>query len=146
MSRACGACCSRTKPDDYVLATGETHSVREFVERAFAEVGIAIAWKGSGVKEQGVDKSNGRVLVEVDPRYFRPAEVDMLCGDATKAREKLGWTPKEKFADLVKEMVRHDVQLLEGPLSSHALLIAPASRSSAFCVYGTGPVICRIAT
>ena len=104
----------QAKPDDYVLATGETHSVREFVERAFAEAGVAIAWKGSGVREQGVDKGNGRVLVEVDPRFFRPAEVDILCGDATKAREKLGWTPKEKFSDLVKEMVRHDVQLLKG--------------------------------
>ena len=100
-------------PDDYVLATGETHSVREFVELAFAEVGIALTWKGSGVDEKGMDKSNGRVLVEVDPRFFRPAEVDMLCGDATKARDKLGWVPKEKFADLVKEMVRHDVQLLK---------------------------------
>ena len=102
------------KPDDYVLATGETHSVREFVERAFSEVGITIEWKGSGVKEQGIDKSNGRVLVEVDPRFFRPAEVDILCGDASKARKALGWSPKEKFADLVKEMVRHDVQLLRG--------------------------------
>jgi GDPmannose 4,6-dehydratase len=102
------------KPDDYVLATGETHSVREFVDRAFSEVGITIEWKGSGVKEQGIDKSNGRVLVEVDPRFFRPAEVDILCGDASKARKALGWSPKEKFADLVKEMVRHDVGLLKG--------------------------------
>jgi len=99
--------------DDYVLATGETHSVREFVELAFAEVGIAVTWKGSGVEEKGVDK-NGRVLVEVDPRFFRPTEVDILCGDASKARNKLGWSPKEKFSDLVKEMVRHDVQLLKG--------------------------------
>ena len=102
------------KPDDYVLATGETHSVREFVDRAFSEVGVTIDWKGSGVKEHGIDKSNGRVLVEVDPRFFRSAEVDILCGDASKARKALGWSPKEKFADLVKEMVRHDVQLLRG--------------------------------
>ena len=100
-------------PDDYVLATGETHSVREFVERAFAEVDIALTWKGSGVDEKGMDK-NGRVLVEVDPRFFRPAEVDLLCGDASKARAKLGWAPKEKFSDLVKEMVQHDVKLLKG--------------------------------
>lgn len=100
------------EPDDYVLATGETHSVREFVELAFAEVGIGLIWKGSGVGERGIDKSNGRILVEVDPRFFRPAEVDLLCGDATKAREKLGWVPKETFSDLVKEMVRHDVELL----------------------------------
>jgi GDPmannose 4,6-dehydratase len=86
--------------------------VREFVDFAFAESGIAIAWKGTGIDEKGVDK-NGRVLVEVDPRFFRPAEVDILCGDASKARQKLGWAPKQKFADLVKEMVRHDVQLLK---------------------------------
>jgi GDPmannose 4,6-dehydratase len=102
----------QAEPDDYVLATGETHSVREFVDVAFAEAGIAITWKGTGVNEKGLDK-NGRVLVEVDPRFFRPAEVDILCGDATKARVKLGWTPKQKFADLVQEMVRHDVQLLK---------------------------------
>ena len=102
-------------PDDYVLATGETHSVRTFVELAFAEAGIALTWKGSGVEEKGLDKRDGRVLIEIDPRFFRPAEVDILCGDATKAQEKLGWAPKEKFADLVKEMVRHDIQLLKGP-------------------------------
>ena len=100
------------EPDDYVLATGETHSVRKFVDLAFAEVGIALTWKGSGTDEKGLDK-NGRMLVEIDPRFFRPTEVDILCGDATKAREKLGWVPKEKFADLVKEMVRHDVELLK---------------------------------
>ncbi len=86
----------------------------EFVERAFSKVGTTTEWKGSGVKEQGIDKSNGRVLVDVDPRFFRPAEVDILCGDASKARKALGWSPKEKFADLVKEMVQHDVQLLKG--------------------------------
>jgi GDPmannose 4,6-dehydratase len=102
------------KPDDYVLATGETHSVREFVERAFAEIGIDLDWKGTGVDEKGVDLKSGRVLVEVDPRFFRPAEVDILCGDATKARNKLGWMPRILFGDLVKEMVRHDVALLKG--------------------------------
>ena len=99
-------------PDDYVLATGETHSVREFVNLAFAELDIALSWTGSGVAEKGTDK-NGRILVEIDPRFFRPTEVDLLCGDATKARDKLGWVPKEKFSDLVKEMVRHDVALLK---------------------------------
>jgi GDPmannose 4,6-dehydratase len=99
-------------PDDYVLATGETHSVREFVELAFAEVGIALRWTGSGAGEKGIDKTD-RVLVEVDPRFFRPTEVDVLCGDATKARTKLGWAPKTRFPDLVKEMVRHDVNLLK---------------------------------
>jgi GDPmannose 4,6-dehydratase len=102
------------KPDDYVLATGETHSVREFVERAFAEIGIDLDWKGTGVEEKGVDPKSGRVLVEVDPRFFRPAEVDILCGDASKARDKLGWKPNILFGDLVKEMVRHDVALLKG--------------------------------
>jgi GDPmannose 4,6-dehydratase len=102
------------KPDDYVLATGETHSVREFVERAFAEIGIDLDWKGTGVDERGIDSKSGRVLVEVDPRFFRPAEVDILCGDASKARDTLGWKPKILFGDLVKEMVRHDVALLKG--------------------------------
>jgi GDPmannose 4,6-dehydratase len=100
-------------PGDYVLATGETHSVREFVELAFAEAGITLAWQGTDVDEKGIDKSNGRILVEVDPRFFRPAEVDLLCGDATLARNKLGWKPKETFRDLVKEMVRHDIQMLK---------------------------------
>ena len=100
-------------PDDYVLATGETHSVREFVEKAFAEAGHAIVWKGSGEKEVGSDAKTGKVLVEVDPRFFRPTEVDILIGDATKAREKLGWQPKIKFEQLVREMVQSDLKLLE---------------------------------
>jgi GDPmannose 4,6-dehydratase len=101
------------QPDDYVLATGETHSVREFVERAFAEAGIPLSWQGSGSEEQGIDTSSGRTVVEVDPRFFRPTEVDLLCGDAARARAKLGWAPKETFDSLVKEMVRHDVALLK---------------------------------
>ena len=101
------------EPDDYVLATGETHSVREFVERAFSEVGIPLSWQGSDSEEQGIDTSSGRTVVEVDPRFFRPTEVDLLCGDAAKARAKLGWAPKETFDSLVKEMVRHDVALLK---------------------------------
>jgi GDPmannose 4,6-dehydratase len=100
------------QPDDYVLATGETHSVREFVEFAFAEVGRSIVWQGSGVEEKGVDKKTGDTLVEVDPRFFRPAEVDVLIGDPSKARNKLGWTSKISFASLVREMVQHDVALL----------------------------------
>ena len=91
MSRACGGSCSRTQPDDYVLATGETHTVREFVELAFAEVGRAIVWSGEGVEEKGLRRETGRVLVEVDPRYFRPTEVDLLLGDPSKARARLGW-------------------------------------------------------
>ena len=79
------------EPDDYVLATGESHSVREFVEKAFRKIGVDLEWRGEGVEESGLDSSNGRVLVEVDPRYFRPTEVDLLIGDPTKAHEKLGW-------------------------------------------------------
>ena len=96
-------------PDDYVLATGEKHSVREFVERAFEHIGRRIAWRGAGTAETGVDMKTGQVLVEVDPRYFRPTEVDALIGDARKAHQKLGWRHKTSFADLVKEMVDSDL-------------------------------------
>jgi GDPmannose 4,6-dehydratase len=95
-------------PDDYVLATGEMHSVREFVELAFAEVGRQITWKGEGVEEVGVDSKSGQVLVAIDPRYFRPTEVDELLGDPTKAHQKLGWRHKTTFKELVAEMVASD--------------------------------------
>jgi GDPmannose 4,6-dehydratase len=100
------------KPDDYVIATGEAHSVREFVELAFAEVGANIIWEGKGVDEVGcVEWLYGRqVVVKVDPKYFRPTEVDLLRGDATKAMVRLGWRPKTKFRDLVKEMVSADLK------------------------------------
>ena len=101
------------KPQDYVLAMNETHTVREFVELAFAELGYEIEWQGSGVDEKGIDKNTGRVLVEVDPRYFRPAEVELLWGDSTKARTELGWEPKYSFMDLVKEMVQSDLENLK---------------------------------
>src|SRR4030088_1398676 len=97
------------KPDDYVLATGESHSVREFVEKAFARVGREIVWRGSGVDEKGVDRSTGAVLVEVDPRYCRPTEVDSLLGDPSKARAKLGWRHKTSFDALVSDMVKADM-------------------------------------
>ena len=97
------------KPDDYVLATGETHSVREFVERAFACVGRSIVWQGSGAAEKGIDKKSGAALVQVDPRYFRPTEVDMLQGDATKARTALGWQHQISFDELVRDMVEADL-------------------------------------
>ena len=97
------------EPDDYVLATGEKHSVREFVERAFEHVGRRIAWRGAGVKEVGVDATSGKVLVAVDPRYFRPTEVDLLLGDPGKARQRLGWHHKTSFAELVKKMVDSDL-------------------------------------
>ena len=100
-------------PDDYVLATGESHSVREFVERAFSHVGKTIVWRGTGTDEKGYDLSSNRVLVEVDPRYFRPTEVDLLVGDASKARTKLGWRHKVSFGTLVSEMVDADMALME---------------------------------
>lgn len=101
------------KPQDYVLSMNETHTVREFVELAFAELGYTIEWQGEGVNEKGIDKETGRVLVEVDPRYFRPAEVELLWGDSTKARTELGWEPKYSFMDLVKEMVHSDLENLK---------------------------------
>jgi GDPmannose 4,6-dehydratase len=100
------------KPDDYVLATGEGHSVREFVELAFAEAGIALKWQGKGDKERGLCAKSGRALVEIDPRYFRPTEVDNLVGDAAKARKALGWQPRVRFHDLVREMVAADLELM----------------------------------
>ncbi len=98
--------------EDYVLATGETHTVREFVERAFGHVGKSIEWRGEGVDEVGVDAATGATLVRIDPRYFRPTEVDLLLGDPAKAKEKLGWTHTTSFPDLVKDMVQADVKLL----------------------------------
>jgi GDPmannose 4,6-dehydratase len=97
-------------PDDYVLATGETHSVREFVEQAFAHVGRRIEWRGSGRDEKGLEAGTGRTLVEIDPRYFRPTEVELLCGDPSKARAKLGWSHKVSFDALVREMVDSDLE------------------------------------
>ena len=101
------------KGDDYVLATGETHPVREFVELAFSHVGRTIAWEGEGVDEVGRDAVTGAELVKIDPRYFRPTEVDLLIGDPAKAKEKLGWTATTTFQELVAEMVAHDLELAE---------------------------------
>ena len=102
------------KPDDFVLATGEAHSVREFVELAFAEAGRAIRWQGEGADEVGVDAATGAALVRIDPRYFRPTEVDTLVGDAAKARNVLGWSPTLGFRDLVAEMVQADLARASG--------------------------------
>ena len=99
----------QSEAEDFVIATGEQHSVREFVERAGQELGIAIEWKGSGVEEQGIDTQSGQTVVKVDPRYFRPTEVDTLLGDPTKAKNKLGWKAETSFAELVKEMVAEDL-------------------------------------
>jgi GDPmannose 4,6-dehydratase len=104
----------QAKPDDYVLATGESHSVREFVELAFAETGVTIRWDGKGVDEKGVCAKSGRVLVQIDPRYFRPTEVDTLLGDSAKARKALGWKPRVGFRELVHEMVAADLKVIAG--------------------------------
>ena len=100
----------QAKPDDYVLATGEMHTVREFIERSFALVGRSIAWQGKGVKEVGKCAKTGRVLVRMDPRYYRPAEVEQLLGNPAKAKRKLGWTPTVKFHELVRLMIESDLK------------------------------------
>ena len=109
-------------PDDFVLATGETHPVREFVEKAFQHVGIGIEWQGErgSVDEVGVNKADhDHVLVRIDPQYFRPTEVDLLLGDPTKAKKVLGWEPEVSFDELVREMVDADIELVEkGDLTS----------------------------
>ena len=102
------------EPDDFVIATGEYHTVREFATLAFSHVGIELEWQGEGVDEKGIDKATGRTLVEVDPKYFRPAEVEQLLGDPSKAKEKLGWNPrKTTFPELVKIMVDHDMRFVK---------------------------------
>ncbi|HRH62111.1 MAG TPA: GDP-mannose 4,6-dehydratase [Bacteroidia bacterium] len=99
--------------DDFVLATGKKISVRSFIELSFKEVGIELEWKGKAEKEKGINKANGKTLVEIDPKYYRPTEVDLLVGDATKAKEKLGWSPKLTVEQLIKEMVKSDVELFK---------------------------------
>jgi GDPmannose 4,6-dehydratase len=97
-------------PDDYVIATGESHTVRELASEAFKNIDMELQWEGEGIEEKGIDKKNGKVLVEVDPKYFRPTEVECLIGDASKAEKKLGWKPKVKFEELVKIMVQADME------------------------------------
>ena len=107
------------KPDDYVVATGETTAVRTFIELAFDVVGITVRWKGKGVDEVGYCKATGKELVKIDPKYFRPTEVELLIGDPTKAKEKLGWVPKTTMQELCQEMVASDIKLVEkGDLTS----------------------------
>ena len=101
----------QAEPDDFVIATGEQHSVREFVTLAAAEIGIKVEWRGSGIDEQGVDTATGKAIVKVDPRYFRPTEVETLLGDPSKAKAKLGWEPEHTFSDLVREMVASDMEI-----------------------------------
>ncbi|HOV70733.1 MAG TPA: GDP-mannose 4,6-dehydratase [Dysgonamonadaceae bacterium] len=102
------------KPEDFVIATGKMHSVREFCTLAFAEIGIKLKWEGKGIEEKGIDEATGQVLVEVDPKYFRPAEVELLLGDPSKAKNVLGWNPKKtSLEDLVKLMVKHDMEFVK---------------------------------
>jgi len=101
------------EPDDFVIATGKQYSVREFVDAAFSEVGISLIWEGEGIEEKGINVETGDVLVEVDPRYFRPTEVETLLGDPAKAKEKLGWEAKIPLHDMVSEMVREDLKIAE---------------------------------
>ena len=100
----------QAEPDDYVLATGESHSVREFVEAAFAHIGRRIEWRGNGVEETGTDDKSDQALVSIDPRYFRPTEVDQLLGNPAKAKRKLGWSHRISFSQLVAEMMESDLQ------------------------------------
>ena len=101
------------KPEDFVIASGEQHSVKEFIEAAFHEVGIHVSWKGEGILEKGYERDTDKIIVEVDKRYFRPTEVDTLLGDPSKAKEKLGWSPRVTFKELVSEMVREDLKEAE---------------------------------
>ena len=103
------------KPDDYVVATGEMHTVREFIEKTFEHVGHPIEWKGKGVDEVGIDTKTGKTVMRIDPRYFRPAEVEQLLGDPSKAKKQLGWVPEVKFEQLVKIMIEGDLRLLDKP-------------------------------
>ena len=103
----------QNQPDDYVLATGEAHTVRDFIENAFLEIGESIIWKGKGEEEIGLSKNTNKILIEVDKRYFRPTEVNYLLGDATKAKSILGWEASVKFSELVKEMVKEDLKLVD---------------------------------
>lgn len=101
------------KPEDFVIATGETHSVREFVEESFRFIGKEIEWRGAGVDEVGIEKGTETVRIKVNPKYFRPTEVDLLLGDASKAKRILGWTPKVNFLELVKDMMSADIELMK---------------------------------
>jgi GDPmannose 4,6-dehydratase len=103
-------------PDDYVLATGQSQTVRDFAERAFRYIGVELGWRGEGVDEEGFDTKSGETRVRIDPRLYRPTEVDHLVGDATKARTALGWEPKVTFDELVARMMKNDLSLVEAGL------------------------------
>jgi len=97
------------KPEDFIIATGRQFSVRDFVNAAANEIGIDIQWSGEGIQEKGINRKTGKVIIEVDPAYFRPTEVESLLGDPSKAKEKLGWEPKLTFEDMVKDMIKNDM-------------------------------------
>ena len=101
------------QPDDYVIATGETYMVRTFAEKVFERLGMPLEWQGSGEAEKGIDRATGRVVIQIDPKYFRPAEVDLLLGDPSKARRQLGWQLKTSFEQLVNMMIDADFALAE---------------------------------
>ncbi|MCC0727052.1 GDP-mannose 4,6-dehydratase [Clostridioides sp. ZZV14-6045] len=111
----------QSNPKDYVLSMNETHTVREFCEVAFSELGYDLYWQGSGANEKGIDRKTKKVLIEIDPKYLRPSEVELLCGDSTRARAELGWKPKYSFLDLVKEMVKSDLQVLRNGGEYHSM-------------------------
>ncbi len=104
---------NKPAPKDYILATNENHSVREFIEHSFALVGMSLKWKGSGVEETGIDANTGKVLVKINPKFFRPGEVDQLLGDYSMAKKELGWSPEVKFKDLVEIMVKRDLERIK---------------------------------
>jgi len=106
-------------PDDYVIATGETHSVREFAELVFGRLGMPLTWQGAGVDQKGIDGTTGKTVIEIDPRYFRPAEVDLLLGDASKAKRELGWEPKTSFSELVQMMTDADLAFAQRELRAN---------------------------
>jgi GDPmannose 4,6-dehydratase len=110
------------KPDDFVIATGETHSVREFVDLTFKEIGIDIEWTGQGLDEKGIDKNTGKTLVVVDKKYFRPTEVDLLLGDPTKAKKILNWEPRITFKKLVNEMVESELKNMNNEIASSSCI------------------------
>ena len=110
------------EPDDYVIATNETRTVREFVETAFGHVGITVEWKGEGIDEIGIDKATGKTIVKVNKKFFRPAEVDVLLGNPAKAETKLGWVREIPFADLVKRMIDNDMALVEKEIKVNNLM------------------------
>lgn len=106
------------KPEDFVIATGETHSVREFVEASFRVIGTEIEWRGAGINEVGVERGTDIIRIRINQKYFRPSEVDLLLGDATKAKKELKWKPKVSFLDLVEDMIKSDIALMnKNPLA-----------------------------